>query len=149
MTDNLNLHITNSMGNQRTPQKNEQSIGSEDSMPTLSQIKYELSDSATAKPAAPKPSGHGAYNASYNAPKHAAKVVSQEQFSLLDVRLEPRHHKELKDRMLPMFFSTMGDTSGLYNQAEAAQVVHSSPEDIPIYDSIGLEQFHVSKYHCV
>ena len=121
------------MDNQEAPHKNEQSMGSEDS-PVLSQIGYELSDSSTAKPDASKPSG--AYNTNYNAAKHAAKVVSKEQFSLMDVHLNPD-------------FSTMGDTSGLYNRTEAAKVVCSNQEDIPTCNSIGLEQFHVSMYHCV
>ena len=135
------------MGNE-TPQKNEQSMASEDSTPAFSQIGYELSDSVTAKPPASKPSG--AYNTSYYAANHAAKVVTQEQFTLKDVRLKP-HHKELKDTLLPiMFVSTMGDTSELYNQAESVEVVYSSREDSPIYDNfIGLEQFYVSMYHCV
>ena len=103
------------MGNQEPPQKGEEkSLGSEDSTPILSQIRYELSDSAnsTAKPAASKPSNSGAYNTNYNAAKHAAKVVSKEQFSLMDVHLKPRaHHKGLKDNLLApiMFFSPMGD----------------------------------------
>ena len=135
------------MGNE-IPPKNEQPMESEDSTPVFPKIKYELSDSATAKPATSKPLG--AYNTSYYAANHAAKVASQEQFSLTDVRLE-QHHKELNNRLKPvMFFSAMGDTSELYNRTVAeVAIVHSSQEDSPIYDNIGLEKFKVSVYCCV
>ena len=141
------------MDNQETPQKGiENSVGSESSTPAFSQIKYEFSDSATAKPAA-KPSG--AYNTNYYAAKNAAKVTTEEMFCFTPVNVHFKsHHKELKDKLLPiMFFSTLGDTSELYNDdhtvTQAAWVLYSGQEDVPLCDSIGLEQFEVRMYQCV
>ena len=127
-------------------EKSVESYSHESPAPAHSQIRYEFSDSATAKPAA-KPSG--AYNATYNAAKNAAKVVSEEGFSLMDyVDVKP-HHKELEDRLLPMFFTEMGDTSELYHLTvteTAADEVSGGQEDVlecHNKNSVGLEQYEV------